>query len=69
MPGPHTSSQREGESVKKVLLVLLVLFLGYWLVQSPNSFASTAEDAGGWIWSTTRSLFESVIDVLDSFGR
>ena len=54
--------------MKKVLLVLLVVFLGYWLVQAPDSFASTAQDAGGWLWSTTRSLFESVIDVLNSFG-
>ena len=55
--------------VKKILVVVLVVFLGYWLVQSPDSFASFAQNAGGWIWSTTRSLFESVIDVLDSIGR
>ena len=54
---------------KKILIVVLVLFLGYWLVQSPNSFASFAQDAGGWIWGTASSLFESVIDVLDSLGR
>ena len=54
--------------LKKVLLVVLVVFLGYWLVQAPNSFASFAQDAGGWIWSTASSLFESVIDVLDSLG-
>jgi hypothetical protein len=54
---------------KKVLLVLLVLFLLYWLVQAPNSFASFTQDAGSWIWRMARSLFESVIDVLDSLGR
>jgi hypothetical protein len=53
---------------KKVLLVVLVLFLGYWLVQAPNSFADFTQDVGGWLWSTARSLFESVIDVLDSLG-
>jgi hypothetical protein len=54
---------------KKVLLVVLVVFLGYWLVQSPNSFAEFTQDGAGWVWDTTRSLFESVIDVLDSLGR
>ena len=55
--------------LKKVLLVVLLLFLGYWLVQAPNSFANFAEDTGSWIWRMARSLFQSVIDVLDSLGR
>ena len=55
--------------LKKVLVVLVVLFLGYWLVQAPNSFASFAQDTAGWVWGGVRSLFESVIDVLDSLGR
>ncbi len=54
---------------KKVLIVVLVLFLGYWLVQAPNSFASFTQDTGSWLWSMAQSLFESVIDVLDSLGR
>ncbi len=55
--------------LKKVLLVLLVLFLGYWLVQAPNSFAAFTRDGAGWVWQMARTLFESVIDVLDSLGR
>jgi hypothetical protein len=54
--------------LKKVLLVVLVLFLGYWLVERPESFAAFAEDTGSWLWSTAQSLFQSVIDVLDSLG-
>ena len=54
---------------KKILIVVLVLFLGYWLVQAPNSFAAFAQDAGSWIWGVARSLFESIINVLDSLGR
>jgi len=54
---------------KKVLVPLLVVFLGYWLIQAPNSFANVTEDAVSWIWDTARALFESVIDVLDSLGR
>ena len=55
--------------MRKLLIVVLVVFLGYWLVQAPDSFADVAQDTGGWLWGTTRSLFESVIDVLDSLGR
>ena len=54
---------------KKILLGVLVVFLGYWLVQAPNSFASFTQDTGGWLWSMAQSLFQSVIDVLDSLGR
>ena len=54
---------------KKVLIVVVVLFLGYWLVQAPNSFAAFTQDSGGWLWGMAQSLFESVIDVLDSLGR
>ncbi len=54
--------------LKKVLLVLLAVFVLYWLVQAPNSFANFAQDGAGWVWDTARALFESVIDVLDSLG-
>ncbi len=55
--------------LKKVLLVLLVVFLGYWLVQAPNSFANVMQDGASWVWDVTSRIFSSVIDVLDSLGR
>ena len=55
--------------LKKVLLVVGVVFLLYWLVEAPNSFANVTQDAGSWVWRTARSVFESVIDVLNSLGR
>jgi hypothetical protein len=54
---------------KKVLLLVLVVFVVYWLVEAPNSFANVTQDAGSWVWRTARSVFESVIDVLNSLGR
>jgi hypothetical protein len=53
---------------KKILVIVLLLFLGYWLVQAPNSFADFTQDTGSWLWTTAQSLFESIIDVLDSLG-
>jgi hypothetical protein len=54
--------------LKKVLLVVLVVFLGFWLVQAPNSFANVMQNAASWVWDVTSRLFTSVIDVLDSLG-
>ncbi len=55
--------------MRKLLVVVLVLFLAYWLVQAPESFATFAQATGGWVWGTLQSVFRSVIDVLDSLGR
>ena len=33
--------------MRKLLVVVLVVFLGYWLVQSPESFAGVAQGAAG----------------------
>jgi cell shape-determining protein MreC len=54
--------------LKKVLLVVLVVFLVYWLVQAPNSFANVMQDGASWVWDVASRLFESVIDVLNSLG-
>jgi hypothetical protein len=54
--------------LKKVLLVVLVVFLGYWLVQAPNSFANVMQDGAAWVWDVTSTLFASIIDVLSSLG-
>ena len=69
MPRGAGARHEEEPVLKKVLVVLFVLFLGYWLVEAPDSFASFAQDGAGWVWQAVRSLFESVIDVLDSLGR
>ena len=53
---------------KKVVIGLIVLFLGFWLVQAPNSLADFAQDGAAWVWSMTTRVFSSVIDFLGALG-
>ena len=53
---------------KKLVVGLLLLFLGFWLVQAPNSLATTLEDGGSWAWQVTTRVFTSVIDFLGALG-
>lgn len=51
----------------KVFVVgLLVLFVGFWMVQAPNSLATFAQDGGTWIWDMTSTIFSSVISFLSA---
>jgi len=54
----------------KVLVVgLLVLFLGFWLVEAPASLATFAQDAAVWIWDMVTLVFAAVIDFLSALTR
>ena len=55
--------------MKPLLLGVVVLFVGFWMVQAPDSLAEFTKEAGGWTWDTTAMVFESLIGFLDSlFG-
>jgi hypothetical protein len=53
-------------TMKKVLLVVLVLFLGFYLMRDPVELASFAQNAGVALWLMLSTLFEAVIDFLDA---
>jgi hypothetical protein len=56
--------------MKKWLIIgLLVLFLGFWMVQAPASLATFAHDAGAWLWDMTTMVFQSIIDFLSTLFR
>ena len=48
-------------NVKKVLLVLVVLFLGFWMFQDPKGFAVVASSAGSGSWDALSELFRGLI--------
>ena len=50
--------------MKKVVLAVLVVFVGFWLVTDPNGLAVTAKAVGGGAWVATESMFRAVIDFL-----
>ncbi len=47
--------------MNKAVVVLLVVFLGFWLVSDPSGLARTASGAGSGAWQLTQSLFAAVI--------
>ena len=52
--------------MKLVVVGILVLFVGFWMVQAPNSLADFAAEGGGWLWDMTTMLFGSIIDFLNA---
>ena len=54
--------------LKKGVALLVILFLGFWLVQDPNGFAESAKQTGTAIWDLLTKLFESVISFFKSIS-
>jgi hypothetical protein len=52
--------------MKLVVVGVLVLFIGFWMVQSPGSLANFAEEAGVWLWDMTAMVFGAIIDFLSA---
>lgn len=53
-------------NVKKVLLVLVVVFLGFWMFTDPNGLAVAAGDGTDKTWDLAQSLFQAIIDFVDA---
>jgi hypothetical protein len=52
--------------VKLVVVGILVLFVGFWMVQAPDSLATFAADSGAWLWDMTTMVFGGIIDFLNA---
>ncbi len=52
--------------MKTLVIVILVVFLGFWMVQSPNQLATFAQDSAAWTWDMTTTIFGGVIDFLSA---
>ena len=53
-------------ALKKGVGLLVLLFLGFWLVQDPNGLANTAQAAGSAIWNVVSTLFDSLREFFTS---
>jgi hypothetical protein len=51
--------------LKKGVGLLLILFLGFWLVQDPNGFADSAENAGTAVWGVLQAVWEIIEQLFD----
>jgi hypothetical protein len=49
-------------NAKKVILVVAVVFLGFWMLQDPNGLADSVQTAGGNGWDLTEDFFTGLID-------
>jgi hypothetical protein len=47
---------------KKLIAVVVVVFLGFWMLTDPSGLADTAKSAGESGWELTEKLFTGVID-------
>lgn len=52
--------------MKPIILGVLVLFVGVWLVQAPDSLAVFTKESAVWTWDMTSMLFSSLREFLDS---
>lgn len=54
--------------LKKGVGLLVILFLGFWLVQDPSGFADSAKNATSTIWDLLVKLFDAIISFAKSFS-
>ena len=51
---------------KKALLLLVVVFLGFWMFTDPSGLADAAKTAASSAWSLLIQLFDAVIGFVDA---
>jgi hypothetical protein len=54
--------------LKKGVALLVILFLGFWLVQDPNGFALSAKNAAEALWDLLVKLFDGTISFFNSIS-
>jgi len=48
--------------MKKAIIAVLVVFVGFWMLTDPSGLASSTQSAGGQAWQWTEQLFAGAID-------
>jgi hypothetical protein len=52
---------------KKIVTIVIVVFLGFWMITEPGGLASTSESLLVEGWDLTTQLFSGLIDFIGSF--
>lgn len=52
--------------MNKGLIAVVVLFLGFWLLNDATGFADTTQSVASWGWDLTQQLFNGIIDFFDA---
>ena len=53
--------------VQKLLLVVIVLFLGFWMFTDPHGLAHATENSAGQTWDASTQLFTALIAFFHAF--
>ncbi|WP_168798139.1 hypothetical protein [Nocardioides vastitatis] len=53
---------------KKLIGVVVIVFLGFWMFTDPNGLASTSKTVGAEGWDLATQLFTGVIDFVGALG-
>lgn len=54
--------------MKKLVIALLVVFIGFWMFTDPSGLADTAKLIGDQGWTWTEQLFRAVIKFVGALG-
>lgn len=54
--------------MKKAVLALIVVFMGFWMFTDPTGLADSAKTIGAQGWGVAEQLFQAVIKFLDVLG-
>jgi hypothetical protein len=52
--------------LKKGMVALVVVFIGFYMFTEPNGLAQTSKDGAGALWDALTTLFGALIDFLDA---
>jgi hypothetical protein len=52
--------------LKKPVVIVVVLFLGFYLLRDPQELARFSENAGIALWEMVSTLFEAIIEFLNT---
>jgi hypothetical protein len=55
-------------NVKKLAIVLVVVFLGFWMFTDPNGLAEAAKSGADQAWVLTQQLFTAIIDFVGALS-
>lgn len=52
--------------LKKGMVVLVVVFIGFYMFTDPSGLAQTTKDGAGALWKALTSLFGALIDFINA---
>ena len=55
-------------NLKKVVIALVVVFLGFWMFTDPNGLAEAAKAGGDQVWTLAQQLFTAIIDFVGALS-